>query len=151
MATRVLEGGDELRAALSRISRGVRRGGSLKVGFLAGATYPDGKPVAMIAAIHNWGAPARNIPPRPFFTNMIVKYGPGWPQLIRDQLRATNYDARETMNRVGAVLVGQLKQSIRDTNEPPLAPATIRRKGFDKPLIDRAIMINSAAHEYEER
>jgi hypothetical protein len=49
------------------------------------------------------------------------------------------------------VLVGQIQQSIRDTNEPPLAPATVRRKGFDKPLIDKAIMINSAASEYEER
>jgi hypothetical protein len=151
MVTKTLEGGEKLKRALADISRKIGGGGTLKVGFLSNATYPNGTPVAMVAAIQNFGAPSRNIPPRPFFSNMIAKHSSEWPDDIRSQLRATNYDATLTMNRVGAEITGQLKQSIRDTNEPPLAPATIRKKGFDKPLIDTSVMINSAAHEYEEK
>jgi hypothetical protein len=42
-----------------------------------------------------------------------------------------------------------LQQSIRDTNDPPLAQATIARKGFAKPLIDTSVMINSVDYEVE--
>lgn len=145
----VIDGGDKLLAALAGISRSVRGGGTLKVGFLSNARYPNGTPVAMVAAIQNFGAPSRNIPPRPFFTNMIAKHSSEWPGEIRTQLKSTNYDVATTMNRMGTLIRGQLQQSIRDTNEPPLAPATVRRKGFDKPLIDRGIMINAVAYEYE--
>lgn len=150
MASRqvVVEGGEKLRRALAEISRSVRGGGSLRVGFLSNATYPNGTPVAMIAAIHNWGAPSRNIPPRPFFTNMVAKHSPEWPTEIRAQLKATNYDARTTMNRMGALIKGELQQSIRDLPGPPLKPATVKRKGFSSLLIDTGHLLNSIAYEY---
>jgi hypothetical protein len=159
MATRVLQGGDKLRRFLSEFSRATGRGGTLKVGFLEGAKYPDGTPVAMVAAIHNFGAPSRGIPPRPFFTNMITQHSAEWPDDIKSQLFnvvGRNYhiqrsDIVTVMNRMGALIKGQIQQSIRDTNAPPLAPATVRRKGFDKPLIETSHMINSVAFEYEER
>ena len=151
MATKILSGGEKLQRALADIARGLHHGGALKVGFLSGATYPDGTPVAMVAAIHNYGAPARNIPPRPHGSNMVAKYSPGWAAEIRTQLKATNYDARTTMNRMGALIKGQWQQSIRDGPFLPLAPATIKAKGFSQPLIDTSHMINSVAYEYEER
>ena len=40
---------------------------SVEIGFLSGATYPSGVSVALVASVHEWGAPRRNIPPRPFF------------------------------------------------------------------------------------
>jgi phage gpG-like protein len=150
MPTRTIEGGERLQRALADIGRRIGRRGSLKVGFLENATYPDGTPVAMVAAIHNFGAPSRNIPARPFFSNMVARHSSEWPGEIRAQLKSTNYDARQTMNRMGALIKGELQQSIRDTNEPPLKPATIRRKGFDKPLIDTGHMLNSVAFEYED-
>jgi hypothetical protein len=104
-----------------------------------------------VAAIQNWGAPSRGIPARAFFSNMVSRESGEWPALIRDELAYTKYNGPLAMRRVGAWIRGQLQQSIRDTNEPPLAPATIRRKGFDKPLIDTSHMINSADFEYEER
>jgi hypothetical protein len=146
-----IEGGDKLRRALADIARGLGRGGSLKVGFLSGSTYPDGKPTAMVMAIHEYGAPSRNIPARPHGRNMVAKYGPSWPDEIRAQLKSTGYDARLTMNRIGALIKGQWQQSIRDGPFAPLAEATKRRKGFDQPLIDTSHAINSVAFEYEER
>lgn len=150
MVTRTISGGDKLERALKDISEKVKRGGTLKVGFLSGSSYPDGTPVAMVAAIGNWGAPNRNIPPRPFFSNMIVKHSGEWPGMIKEQLKATHYDGRMTMNQMGAVIRGELQQSIRDGPFVALKPATIRAKGFATPLIASGHMLNSAAFEYKE-
>jgi hypothetical protein len=147
MAARVVSGGDKLEAALKDISRRLGARGEVSVGFLQNATYPDGKPVAMIAAIQEFGAPSRNIPPRPFFRRMVAKESAGWPALIEGQLKATNYDVGLTLDRVGAAIAGQLQLSIRDLVDPPLKPATVRAKGFEKPLIHTAVMINSISWE----
>lgn len=180
MVTTTIDGGDKLKAALRQIADSLSRGGSLKVGFLSGATYPNGTPVAMVGAILNFGAPRAGIPPRPFFSEFVAKNSKGWPDEIRAQLKATGYDAALTMSRMGVLLQGQLRQSIRDTNQPPLSPVTLmvrqivgpngtatfadvqeaRRRVAagerasdvsTKPLIWTAHMINSVAYEYEER
>ena len=48
---------------------------------------------------------------------------------------------------MGQGISGQLKQSIVDTNEPPLAASTIARKGFAKPLVDTGHMLQSVDYE----
>lgn len=145
MAT--IRGGEKFEAALREMAAAVSKPATLRVGFLEGATYPDGTSVAMVAAIQDFGAPAVGIPPRPFFRNMVRTKSPGWPAAIAKLLRANRYDAEKTLGQVGEGIRGQLQQSIRDTNEPPLAPATIAAKGFDKPLIETAHLINSADYE----
>jgi len=143
-------GGQKFEAALRDIASKVGRGGVLRVGFLEGATYPKtGMPVAMIALIQDSGG--GNIPPRPFFRNMIAAKQGEWPAGIATQLKANGYDVQKTLNVVGFAIAGQLRQSIIDTNEPPLAPSTIRRKGFAKPLIETSHMINSVDHEVVQR
>ena len=148
MAASYLSGGSGLQKALGDIAR--KLGGrktTLKVGFLSGATYPDGTPVAMIAAIQDFGAPSRGIPPRPFFRNMIKARSKDWPGALQLLLMGNGNDAEKALQLLGAGIAGQLRQSIIDTNEPPLAPATIARKGFSKPLIDTSVMINSIDFE----
>lgn len=142
-----IRGGQRFEAAIRRIAAEVSRPGTLRVGFLEGARYPDGKPVAMIAAIHNYGAPRAGIPPRPFFSNMIADKQDEWPPAIAGLLRANNWDAVRALDLAGAAIAGQLRQSIIDTNDPPLAPSTIRRKGFDKPLVETGHMLQSVDHE----
>lgn len=145
MAT--LTGGDKLLARLAELATAVSRPGTLRSGFLENATYPDGKPVAMIAAIQNWGAPGVGIPPRAFFSNMIADKSPRWGADVAAALRASRYDATIALELVGHNIDGQLRQSIKDTNSPPLAASTIAAKGHDKPLIDSAHMFNSVDHE----
>lgn len=138
-----MKGGDKVRQILKDIRHKIEEPLTLRVGFLEKATYPDGKPVAMIAAIHNFGAPRAGIPPRPFFTHMINKHEDEWPEGFATQLRETDFDVRLTFERAGQAIAGQLRQSIVDTNEPPLAASTIARKGFDKPLVETGHMLNS--------
>lgn len=145
-----VSGGDKLQAALDKIARNLKSGGTVKVGFLEGATYPDGTSVPLVAAINEFGAPSRGQPPRPFFRNMIQAKSGEWPKAVEGLLKANNYDAKRTLELTGAAIAGQLRQSIVDLVDPPLAPSTVRRKGFSKPLIDTSVMINSVDFEVEE-
>jgi len=140
-------GGSRLEATLKAISEKITKPATLKVGFLEDSTDPDGTSVPMKAAINEFGAPSRNIPPRPFFRNMIAAKEDEWGPAIGQNLVANNYDVDKTLALAGEGIKGQLQQSIRDTNSPPLAASTIRKKGFDKPLIDTGNMINSVNYE----
>jgi hypothetical protein len=142
-----ISGGRKLEEAMVRLAEKVSNPATLRVGFLENARYPDGKYVAMIAAIQEFGAPSVGIPPRPFFRNMIKAKQGEWPKAIAGLLVQADYDAMKALDIAGAAIAGQLRQSVIDTNAPPLAPATIRRKGFSKPLIDTSVMINSIDHE----
>lgn len=142
-----VKGGDKLKKALKDLLKNLNSAESVRVGFLEDAKYPDGTPVALVGSVQNWGSPAAGIPPRPFFTNMIAHHAGSWSKGMAETLKSTNYDAKKTLDIVGEVLVGQLKKEIIDMNFPPLKPETIRRKGFDKPLIDTSHMINSVDKE----
>lgn len=150
MASRFVRGGDRLEAALAAIGHRLGRGGTLTVGFYDSATYPRGGiNVPTVAAIQEFGAPAAGIPPRPFFRNMVAKHQSEWPGQVAEQLKLTDNDTELTLRRVGEVIAGELRQSIVDTNEPPLAPATVARKGFAKPLVDTGQLLNSIDYEVD--
>lgn len=147
MAT--VKGGKAFKDKIEEIRRKLSKAHTLKVGFLEDATYPNGKSVPMIAAINEFGAPSRGQPPRPFFRRMIAEKQHEWPVAFNNLLKANDYDVERTLNLVGEGIAGQLRQSIKDLVDPPLAPSTIKRKGFDKPLIETGHMWNSVAHEVE--
>lgn len=131
---------------LKEIARKIGNASTLRVGFLEGASYPDGTSVATVAATQNFGSPAQGIPPRPFFSNMIAAKSPEWGRKFAALLR-TSPDAETALALMGEGVSAQLRQSILDTDSPALAEATIARKGFDTVLIDTSVMIDSIAYE----
>lgn len=120
-----LTGGDKLEARLEAIARKISRGAFLRVGFLEGATYPDGTSVATVAAIQNFGAPAKGIPARPFFTNMIAEKSKSWGEALVNRLKANDWDLHKSLEQMGNGIAGQLRQSIVDMNDPPLSDVTL--------------------------
>lgn len=148
MAT--LSGGDELQKRLAEIAANLGEGKTLRVGFLEGATYPDGKSVPMIAAANEFGDPAMNRPPRPFFRNMIADKSPEWPEDLVNIAEATGYEAETMLGLMGEHIKGQLQGSIRDLMEPALSPVTIAKKGFSKPLIETSHMLNSVDYDIKD-
>jgi hypothetical protein len=140
-----IKGGHKLRQALAALAAKLDQPGTLRVGFLEGATAPNGDSIPLRAAMNEFGH--GNVPPRPFFRNMIAAKSGEWPDGIAHQLKATNYDAKLTLERAGEAIKGQLQESILDLWAPPLSPKTIAKKGFDKPLIEHGDMINAAAWE----
>lgn len=124
-----LQGGQAFESTLVSMSTRLSNAKEVRIGFLEGATYPNGTPVALIGAIQNWGAPRAGIPPRPFFSSMIANKQAEWPAAVGGLLKANNYDALRTLQLTGEAIAGQLRTSIVETNEPPLAPSTLRKRG----------------------
>jgi len=114
---------------------------------MSGATYPDGTPVAAVAASNEYGNPTKHQPPRPFFRNMISKESSTWGDKLA---RLAPLGSHQALSLMGEDIAGALKQSINDLTSPKLAASTVAQKGFDKPLIDTSHMINSVAYVVED-
>ncbi|MGO4743979.1 hypothetical protein [Serratia quinivorans] len=150
MATIELSGGGELERKLKEMMDKLGDGTLLRVGFLENATYPDGEYVATIAASNEFGDPGNNQPPRPFFRNMIAASSPAWPLEVGKVVKAVDFDGVKTLQLMGERIKDQLQGSIRELVEPPLSPYTIKKKGFDKPLIETSHMLNSVDYDVKE-
>lgn len=123
-------GGEKAIAKIEQMAKKLSKPGTLRVGFLEGATYPNGTPVAMVAAIQNFGAPKVGIPPRPFFSNMIQDKSAAWPEQLGNLLKRNDYEVAQSLNQFGAGVEGQLKEEIIDTVSPPLSPVTVMLRGM---------------------
>lgn len=133
---------DTLARKLAEIAN--KMSGSVNVGFMEDATYPDGTPVAAVAFWNEYGASG---PPRPFFRNMIAKESPTWGPKVATLAVRDDYNGPKILETMGQDIQGALIQSINDLTTPALAESTIKRKGFDKPLIESSHMVNSTDYE----
>jgi hypothetical protein len=120
-----------------------RMSGTVEVGFLEDATYPDGTPVAAVAFWNEYGASG---PPRPFFRGMIAAESPTWGAKVAKLAASTGDDGPKVLALMGEDIQGALIQSINDLTSPELAESTKKRKGFDKPLIETSHMVNSTGY-----
>lgn len=144
----VIKGGNKLAAALKKISANASKKATLSVGFLEGSTYPDGTSLPMVAALQEFGAPKVNIPPRPFFRNMVAAKSPSWPAAVGELLKDNDFDAEKTLSQVGEGIKFQLQESIIETNEPALSPVTVMLRGMkshDQSLVVSGKTVGEAA------
>lgn len=139
----VLSGGDSINKVLASIGR--KMSGSVNVGFLAGATYPDGTSVAQVAFWDEYGTATS--PARPAFRMMIAHESPGWGALIAKAAPHYEYDGEKVLKFMGLKISEQLQQSIVGWQDPPNAPSTVRAKGFNKPWINTSHLLNSIDSE----
>lgn len=106
--------------------------GHVDVGWLEGATYPDGTPVASVMFWNEYGhgGPFPS-PPRPAFRAMIAKEKPTWGPKIAKLAKADAYDGPTILKLMGEDMQGALMQSINDFSTPALSPTTlVLRKHF---------------------
>lgn len=145
-----IRGGDGLERHLKELSAKVTKAATVRVGFLEGATYPDGTPVAMVAAIQNFGA--GKIPPRPFFSSMVKEKGPKWGDALAKILMANDFDSAKALEMMGEGIRGQLRQSIVDTLAPPLSQITLmlrKMKSEDQGLVVTGATVGEAARRLD--
>ena len=143
MAT--IKGGDKFAKALAEIAKQLGEPGVVRVGLLENSTAPNGDSLPLRAAMNEFGH--GTTPPRPAIRNMIAEKSPEWPDAVALNLKQTNYNIPLTLQRIGEGVKGQWKQAYLDLWTPPLSPITIKRKGFDKPLIEHGDMINAVDFE----
>lgn len=148
MTVKAITGGDKLAAKLQEIAKGLEKGGTLSVGFLEGATYPDGTPVAMVAAIQEFGAPRASIPPRPFMRTTVAKHSDEWGDKLGRALKYTEFDAGQALGLMGEVIVPEIQESIVDVDSPPLSPITLmlrKMRSEDQSLVVTGKTVGEAA------
>ncbi len=142
-----MSGGARADAYLTALASKITSAKEVRVGFLEGATYDEGTPVALVAAIQEFGAPSKGIPPRPFMRPTVANHSREWPEQLGKTLVHFDYDAEKSLGAMGELIGGEIRQAIVDVTAPPLKPATIKRKGFDKPLVDTGHMLGSVNYE----
>lgn len=144
-----VRGGEVLEIFLTQTERRVTNADTLRVGFPSRNTYGSGTPVAYVAVVNEFGYAPHNIPSRPFFRTMIAEKSPQWPAQIAGVFKDNEYDSRKTLDMMGVIIEGQLKDSIVNGGWAPNAPSTVKRKGSSTPLVDTTLLTNSVSHEVE--
>lgn len=120
---------------------------ALRVGILDKKTYPDGELVANVGYINEYGQ--GNIPARPFFRTTIENNRADLPSKVASLMQ--KHDIETALRLVGEHLSDELQESVMTWEEPPNAPSTIKKKGYNAPLRgpDR-LLRNSFSYEIEK-
>ena len=149
MADLGFTGGSQMSSRLRELMQELGVGHTARVGFLEGSTCGKHNDASapQIAFIQEFGAPAKGIPARPFFRDMIAVRSPQWGALLQAALKHRGFNSEEAMELTGMRISEQLQQSIEEFTEPGNAPSTIKQKGFDKPLEDSKNMKRAASFQ----
>lgn len=147
------------------------KGGTVDVGWFEGQNYDDGTPIALVASVQEYGAtinvtdkmrgwflangyPLRkettqiHIPARSFMRSTADNKGNEWQKQIEKDLSKViegNLSLEEALNRLGLKIKGDIQETISQITTPPNSAMTEQRKGFNKPLIDSGIMLDSVS------
>lgn len=141
-----------------------------KTGWFETAKYPNETPVATIAYIMENGAVthvsraagvlqgsggggATYIPPRPFMGPTVAAKGDDWMTLLGQSATVAlmgEAKPRDVMEKVALKAAGDVGKTITELKTPPLAPSTIRAKGFDKLLVETGLMLQSVTGIVED-
>lgn len=128
------------------------------VGKSASTQYPDGTSVVDVAFWNNYGTKNHDgtvhIPARPFLDvgglNAAFETKELRKNLLK-KIRSGEIDMNKAADMVGAKAAAIMKRTIRDFDDPPNAPSTIRRKKSANPLIDTGLMVQSVTWEVRKR
>lgn len=152
--------------------------GSVRVGFLAGATYPadykrDQKrlaklrvaqgraepkaagppkpsPTLPVAQVAAWGEfGKKGQRPRPFMRNTIAEKSPEWGGIIA-QLAEQTHDGRKILRTIGTRMKDDFVTAIKAWPADN-TETTVAIKGFNKGLIDRGIMQRAVDFELQAK
>ncbi|CAG9424407.1 TPA: hypothetical protein ACS78B_000145 [Providencia alcalifaciens] len=134
----------------------------LKVGFFEHSKYPDGTPIAYVAAIQELGYPEGGIPPRPFLRPTMKNKKTEYGQLIFRVAKAAangNITVNDGLTQVGAKAASDMKLAIKAVTTPVLDDATVKArarrhskgKSTNKPLVDTGQMLNAVTFVVEDK
>lgn len=136
-----------------------------KVGWFNTAKYPDGTPVAYIAAVQEFGWPEGNIPPRlPMRSTSAEKRGE-WGAVAERASKAVltgKLSAVAAMEMLGLKGAGDIRKAIAAVMSPPLKVNTVKARlagkkqgnvvsvTIAKPLVDTGHMLATLTNVVEK-
>lgn len=121
-----------------------------KVGWIKPDHYPNGVPVALVAAVNEFGWPEHNIPPRLGMRATAHACEAAWrgvSQIVAGKLAKGTLTPAQAMEIITAKAAGDVRAHIAGPISPPLkvdtVKARLRRMGI-KPGRTAAISITAA-------
>lgn len=125
----------------------------VKVGVPMGASpAPDGTPMAMIGAVHEFGDPPRGVPERSWLRRPVRENKLVYVRLNRINILKVllgEMTMNQALDLLGQTAVGHVKTFL-STNDYQLKQSTIDRKGSSQALIDEGNLRGSVNHVIEE-
>lgn len=134
----------------------------VEIGFFPEATYPEGTPVAYVAAIQEFGYPQGNIPARPFFRPTAESKRNEWGRQFAGAMSGAlkgAIDFTSALEAIGGQAAGDVSRTISRITSPALKQSTIdARKSLtksgnasSKPLVDTGHMLQSVTHKVSSK
>lgn len=136
-----------------------------KVGWFESAHYPGGPPVALVAAVNEYGWPEHNIPPRLGFRSTAEAMRPAWGKVMAGaakQMIAGKMTMAQAMEIVGAKAAGDQRKHITEITSPPLKVDTVKARlsgkkqgsvvsvTIAKPLVHTGHLLNTLTNVVEQ-
>jgi hypothetical protein len=128
------------------------KGCEVVVGFQHGENQDDkGVDIADIALFNEFGT--ANTPPRPFFRESVRVINQKLPQFWKGEFTKIleGSKAEDSMKNLGVLAKAVIQQTISEGKFEPNSPATIKKKGSDKPLIDTGQMRQSVSFTVKKK
>ena len=126
------------------------------VGFPGDTQARGGGPLnnPTLAYIHEHGAPAANIPARPFLEagianaedNILKAFEAG----LQAAMAGNNAGLVNSLHRAGVIAVSAVQDKITTGPFVPLQPKTVKRKGSSRPLIDTGQLRQAVSYVVRE-
>lgn len=123
-------------------------GASVEIGWFDSNRYNNDIPVAAVAAWNNLGTPT--MPARPFMTKAIHDGNATVGALVEQNTKAMvdgNMSPDVYLHNIGLHYETAVVDSIVNGGWQKNADSTIAKKGFDAPLRDSKIMMQTVTHE----
>jgi len=134
-------GGEKLQKVFKEAGKGGVK--ALEIGVFASSRYPDGTPVASVAAWNEFGT--KHIPERPALRIANKENEKVLLAIIKrgiDPLKMVI--TPQLAGRLGANHKGAMQKSIINLREPPNVESTIRAKGSSNPLVGKDDLYNKS-------
>lgn len=106
-----------------------------KVGWFESAVYPDGTPVAYVAAINELGSPANNIPSRSFMRSTAMEQDQEWRKvaaIVSARVLEGKMSPQQAMEALCQQAEGDIRDKIDSITAPPLSKITLGARLYRK-------------------
>lgn len=151
-----VSGGDKLGTRLRQIMERMQKNSGVLIGLPAGTgSYEDGAPIAVIAAVHEFGSADGKIPERSFLRVPLRQNTDLFKAMFRAQMAKVakgELTMFQAMDQIGMKGASVSREAINAGLQPGLAESTKKRRehGGDTPLWDSGQLVQSITHIVED-
>lgn len=138
------------RSALEAFGKTNFNNSIMQVGIVEDQFYEDGTSLMDVVLWNEFGTDDGHVPERAALRTAVKKAAPGLAKLGAQQAKLMlqgklRFDV--AARRLAKILRDEMIGSVERWKKPPNAPSTIERKGFDDPLIETGLYINSISYK----